>query len=66
MSKRNLEILCFGKTEENQKYIAATRATIVSNGKTTISYEESGSRHHRSITKAIAYLEARGYNIIMY
>lgn len=66
MSKSNLEILCFGKTEEDQEYIAATRATVVSNGKTTISYEESGSRHHRSITQAIAYLEARGYNIIMY
>lgn len=64
--KSNMEILLFGKNEENQEYCPATRATVVTNGKTTISYEESCSRHHRSITKAIAYLEARGYNIIMY
>lgn len=39
------------------------QATIVTDGERTRSFEYEASRDHASLTKAIAYLEAKGYQI---
>lgn len=38
-------------------------AQVISNGESTRSYEIDDVKRHRSILKAIAYLEAKGYNV---
>lgn len=41
------------------------QATVVTDGQIVRSYETSGCKSHRSLSRAIAYLESRGYNIQM-
>lgn len=41
------------------------QATVVTDGQNVRSYEQSGCKSHRSLGRAIAYLESRGYNILM-
>ena len=41
------------------------QATVVTDGQIVRSYETSGCKSHRTLSRAIAYLEARGYNIMM-
>lgn len=41
------------------------QATVVTDGQIVRSYEASGCKSHRTLSRAIAYLEARGYNILM-
>lgn len=50
-----LEVLAFAREHQ--------RAHIVSDGTHTRSYEEGGCTVHDTLTKAIAYLEAKGYKI---
>lgn len=41
------------------------QATVVTDGQIVRSYEASGCKSHRTLGRAIAYLESRGYNILM-
>lgn len=56
MSNEEVEVLAFLRGQE--------RAHVVTDGRHTRSYEESGATAHESLTKAIAYLEGKGYKII--
>jgi len=38
-------------------------ATVVTDGRTVKTYEWESNRQHASLSKAIAYLEARGYSV---
>lgn len=39
------------------------RATVVTDGTRTKSFENEGSKDHATLNRAIAYLESRGYRI---
>lgn len=41
------------------------QATVVTDGTNVRSYEQSGCKSHRTLGRAIAYLESRGYSILM-
>jgi hypothetical protein len=41
------------------------QATVVTDGQNVRSFEASGCKSHRTLGRAIAYLESRGYNILM-
>ena len=54
---RLLETLIFRKEND--------QALVVTDGLHYATYEESGRTWHPSLTKAIGYLEARGYQILV-
>lgn len=56
MNNEEIEVLAFRRGLE--------RAHVVTDGRHTRSYEESGATAHESLTKAIAYLEGKGFKII--
>lgn len=41
------------------------QATVVTDGQNVRSFEASGCKSHRTLGRAIAYLESRGYSILM-
>lgn len=56
-TSRELAVLGFLRQDD--------QATVVTDGEHVRSYEPSGCKSHRSLSRAIAYLESLGYNIEM-